>query len=63
MGLLKEARPAWETWVEAVGSVWICSELVVLLLNEKKRAIHDYLAGTVVLVLPGQSSSKHPSGR
>jgi hypothetical protein len=30
--------------------VWGLSELVVLLLNEKRRAVHDYIAGTVVIV-------------
>lgn len=61
MGLLKEARPAWEYWIVAVDAVWMCSELVVLLLNEKKRAIHDYLAGTVVVVLPAKASAAHQS--
>jgi uncharacterized RDD family membrane protein YckC len=28
---------------------WTASELVVLLFNEKRRAIHDYIAGTVVV--------------
>ena len=28
---------------------WVASELIVLLLNEKRRAIHDYIAGTVVV--------------
>lgn len=28
--------------------LWSCSELIVLLFNEKKRALHDYIAGTVV---------------
>jgi uncharacterized RDD family membrane protein YckC len=29
--------------------VWVASELIVLLLNEKRRALHDYIAGTVVI--------------
>ena len=29
--------------------IWTGSELVVLLLNEKKRALHDFIAGTVVI--------------
>jgi len=28
---------------------WIASELVVLLMNEKRRALHDYIAGTAVV--------------
>lgn len=35
-----------------VVDLWTGSELVVLLLNEKRRALHDFIAGTVVIVLP-----------
>ena len=34
---------------DMASSVWIWSEVVVLLFNEKKRAIHDFIAGTVVI--------------
>ena len=30
--------------------VWTLSEIVVLLFNKKKRAVHDFIAGTVVIV-------------
>ena len=60
MGLLKAARPAWEYWPVAVHNTWVGAELVVLLLNEKKRALHDYLAGTVVIVLEPERATKHP---
>jgi uncharacterized RDD family membrane protein YckC len=36
----------WFSWV------WTFSEVIVLLMNEKKRAIHDFIAGTVVVNLP-----------
>lgn len=29
--------------------IWMWSEFVVLLLNKRKRALHDYVAGTVVI--------------
>jgi uncharacterized RDD family membrane protein YckC len=29
--------------------IWTVSELVVLLMNEKRRALHDFIAGTVVI--------------
>jgi uncharacterized RDD family membrane protein YckC len=32
-----------------LSNVWICSEMVVLLFNKKRRAIHDFIAGTVVI--------------
>jgi uncharacterized RDD family membrane protein YckC len=28
---------------------WFCSELIVLLFNRRKRALHDFIAGTVVV--------------
>jgi uncharacterized RDD family membrane protein YckC len=30
--------------------LWVISEMITLLFNEKKRAIHDFIAGTVVIV-------------
>jgi uncharacterized RDD family membrane protein YckC len=35
--------------VQVASQVWGWSELVVLLMNKKRRALHDYLAGTVVI--------------
>lgn len=31
------------------GQIWIWGELIVLLTNSKRRAIHDFLAGTVIV--------------
>jgi uncharacterized RDD family membrane protein YckC len=39
-------------WIETqskVSNVWIYSELLVLLTNEKRRSLHDFIAGTVVI--------------
>jgi uncharacterized RDD family membrane protein YckC len=30
-------------------NLWVWSELIVLLLNRKRRALHDFIAGTVVV--------------
>ena len=32
-----------------IALVWTLSELIVLLLNKKRRALHDFIAGTVVI--------------
>ena len=32
-----------------LSNVWYWSEMVVLLLNKRKRALHDFIAGTVVI--------------
>jgi uncharacterized RDD family membrane protein YckC len=49
MDLLAERTPSWSRFVDWLSLAWIASELVVLLLNEKRRAIHDFIAGTVVV--------------
>ncbi len=41
--------PAWYIMVSSFEQVWIWSELLVLLFNKRKRAIHDFIAGTVVI--------------
>jgi uncharacterized RDD family membrane protein YckC len=32
-----------------VSNVWVLSELIVLLMNEKRRALHDFIGGTVIV--------------
>lgn len=41
--------PAWYVIVRGGFHVWYWSELLVLLFNKRKRAIHDFIAGTVVI--------------
>jgi len=41
--------PAWYGLVNILSQLWFWSELIVLLFNKRKRAIHDYIAGTVVI--------------
>jgi len=52
VGWLKRAellQPPWFNSVTTLSHVWIWSEVVVLLFNKRKRAIHDFIAGTVVI--------------
>ena len=44
-----ELAPAWYTPLNWAQSVWFWSELIVLLTNKKRRALHDFIAGTVVV--------------
>jgi uncharacterized RDD family membrane protein YckC len=42
----------WPDWFQSfrtVEQVWLWSEIVVLLFNQRKRALHDFIAGTVVI--------------
>jgi uncharacterized RDD family membrane protein YckC len=49
LDLLGQRTGAASDVLDGVYLAWALSELVVLLLNEKRRALHDYLAGTVVV--------------
>ena len=42
--------PPWMQPLKIIEEVWVWSEFIVLLMNRKKRAIHDFIAGTVVVV-------------
>jgi uncharacterized RDD family membrane protein YckC len=35
--------------ITTLSSIWFWSEIVVLLFNKRKRAIHDFIAGTVIV--------------
>jgi uncharacterized RDD family membrane protein YckC len=39
----------WTQVFDVLYWIWTLSELVVLLTNEKRRALHDFIAGTVVV--------------
>jgi uncharacterized RDD family membrane protein YckC len=47
--LIGDARPMWGRAAHTCLTIWFWSELVVLLFNPKKRALHDFIAGTVVI--------------
>jgi uncharacterized RDD family membrane protein YckC len=37
------------TLVSCLNQLWFWSELIIMLFNKKKRALHDFIAGTVVI--------------
>jgi uncharacterized RDD family membrane protein YckC len=47
--LLTAAQPAWSGPLELAWNVWIWGEFIVLMTNRKRRALHDFIAGTVVV--------------
>jgi uncharacterized RDD family membrane protein YckC len=49
LAYIGELEPAWWSAFEVPYSLWWIITLVVLLLNQKKRALHDYIASTVVV--------------
>jgi uncharacterized RDD family membrane protein YckC len=46
---LEAGAPAWYQPVQIAGAVWAYSEFLVLLTNKKRRALHDFMAGTIVI--------------
>lgn len=44
-----DLAPPWYTPLQIVQNVWVWGELIVLLTNRKRRALHDFIAGTVVV--------------
>ncbi len=46
---LAEFSPVWLSWLRILSDIWFWSELVTLFFNQKKRALHDFMAGTVVI--------------
>jgi uncharacterized RDD family membrane protein YckC len=41
--------PSWVKPVQWAQTIWVWGELIVLLTNRKRRALHDFIAGTVVV--------------
>lgn len=46
---LAELAPSWYGGVVIVEQVWVWSEFIIMLTNKERRALHDFLAGTVVV--------------
>jgi uncharacterized RDD family membrane protein YckC len=44
-----ELAPSWQAPLQWIQTAWVWGELLVLLTNRKRRAIHDFIAGTVVI--------------
>jgi uncharacterized RDD family membrane protein YckC len=49
LGLLSQKTVSINEVLDWLYLIWTVSELVVLLMNEKRRALHDFIAGTVVI--------------
>ena len=48
--LLRQLAPPWYGTVEVFEQAWVWSEFIVMLTNRKRRALHDFIAGTVVVI-------------
>ncbi|WP_099667584.1 RDD family protein [Janthinobacterium sp. 13] len=54
-------KPGWSVTLDTLTQLWIYSEFVVLLFNKKRRALQDFMAGTVVVKLPARAAQPLPS--
>ena len=46
---IQELAPSWLGWITLLTNIWVWGEFVVMMTNKKRRAIHDFIAGTVVV--------------
>jgi len=46
---MTDSAPSWLKPLQLIQNIWVWSEFIVLLTNRKRRAIHDFIAGTVVI--------------
>lgn len=49
LSLIQEYHPSWYRFITHSSSIWLISELIILIFNKRYRTIHDYIAGTVVI--------------
>ena len=41
-------EPSWSNYTALAGQIWFWSEVIVMLFNKRRRALHDFIAGTIV---------------
>jgi uncharacterized RDD family membrane protein YckC len=46
---IQAAEPSWMRSLVVAQQIWMWSELIVMLTNKRRRALHDFIAGTVVI--------------
>ncbi|MBL4660581.1 MAG: RDD family protein [Alcanivoracaceae bacterium] len=47
--LLRVFYPSWKWMINRAIDIWFWSEFLVLLMNKRRRALHDFIAGTIVI--------------
>jgi len=56
--LLLSLHPTWDRYANWGQQAWIWGEFVVMMTNSKRRALHDFIAGTVVVQERGVEKKK-----
>ena len=52
--------PPWYKSVNIVLQIWTWSEFIIMMTNRKRRALHDFIAGTIV-ILHAQNNAPQPT--
>jgi uncharacterized RDD family membrane protein YckC len=54
--------PSWLHWTQTANTIWVWSEVIVMLFNPQRRALHDFIAGTVVVRVEKVSTLQTSTG-
>jgi uncharacterized RDD family membrane protein YckC len=54
---LQAYEPFWTSWSATATQVWVWGEFVTMLFNKQRRALHDFIGGTVVVSERSTSSA------
>jgi uncharacterized RDD family membrane protein YckC len=46
---MMELMPSWATYTRWANHLWIIIGIIIMMSNERRRAVHDFFAGTVVV--------------
>jgi uncharacterized RDD family membrane protein YckC len=57
---LETFEPKWLWWVTPLTTFWLYSQPVVMLFNRPCRALHDFMAGTVVIRAQAKAETNPP---
>ncbi|MFN8251928.1 MAG: RDD family protein [Ferruginibacter sp.] len=58
----QETTYYWQQLNDYAGTVWVIIELLTMLFNDKRRALHDYMAATVVIridIIPNPAKNSY----
>jgi uncharacterized RDD family membrane protein YckC len=58
---ISQLSPFWNKPLGIVQEIWTWGELIVLLTNRKRRALHDFIAGTVVVHIKTVEKTAQPN--
>jgi uncharacterized RDD family membrane protein YckC len=58
---LIELDPSWVRPLRTVQNLWILADVIVFFCNRERRALHDFIAGTVVIHAPSEMPANAPS--